>query len=68
MPIEKKNKNLSRSFQMKTMVYYELGFGANQIIVTDLSQSYDTCFLECLKTNPKRVNLCEDRCLFLFSR
>ena len=53
---------------MKTMVDYELGFGANQIIVTDLSQSYDTCFLECLKTNPKRVNLCEDRCLFLFSR
>lgn len=62
MPIEKKNKNLSRSFQMKTMVDYELGFGANQIIVTDSSQSYDTCVRECLKTNPARFNYCKSKC------
>ena len=63
MPIEKKNKNLSRSFQMKTMVDYELGFGANQIIVTDSSQSYyDTCVRKCLNQNPARFDYCKNKC------
>ena len=51
MPI--KDKNISRSFQMKTVTSSDNSLGSLTIDVSPKSSSYNACMQQCLKDNSK---------------
>ena len=56
MPIEKKSKNLPRSFQMKTMNEEELlRLGALQYNISS-QPTFSECMSKCLARNASRIN------------
>lgn len=68
MSIEKKNKNIPRSFQMKTIFYKQVEEGGDyQALSTATvykisSNTFSDCMTKCLVRNNNKYNLCVTHC------
>ena len=61
MPI--KDKNISRSFQMKTVTSSDNSLGSLTSDVSSKSLSYNICLQQCLKNNSRmRFFYCSNKC------
>ena len=61
MPIEKKSKNISRSFRMKTMLPARGILAANLMTVSSQSSCYSECLLKNFQMRIK-FTYCQNNC------